>query len=87
MLMYNNKGQTGAVEGIIIIVCVLVIGFLIWLLFKKPSESTFYQADSKPRVTDIAPHPSFGGCVSVKVEEFMETKHAKNISFSNSIKP
>ncbi len=76
----NNKGQTGAVEGIIIIVCILVIGLLIWLLFKKPSESTFYEPDSKPKVTDI--HPT-GGCASVKVMEFMEAK--RNGTLTNSI--
>lgn len=70
----NNKGQTGAVEGIIIVVCVLVIGVLIWLLFKKPSESTYYQADSKPKVTDFSPRCAPFSCCNSKVMEYMESK-------------
>lgn len=77
MKIADSKGQTGAWEGIIILILLIVLGGLVYLLYSKKSESTVYQADSKPKVTDIAPHPSFGGCVSVKVMEYMESKNAK----------
>jgi len=67
----NNKGQTGIGMGELFLILILMValGGVIYLLFKKDSSPQIYQANSKPRVTDISPRPSFGGCVRVDVME------------------
>ena len=70
----NQKGQMAATEAVIIIILIAALGLVGWLLISKKSESTTYAADSKPKVTSLEVKPTFGGCVDLKVEEFMEGK-------------
>lgn len=70
----NSKGQTGIWEGIIILILILflvgTIFFAGWLLYRKPNQTDIYQNGSRPEVIQPDIHPSFGGCVDVRVEEW-----------------
>ena len=72
MQLRQRSGQMGAIEGIIIFLLMVALGGLVYLLFKKDSSPQIYKAGSNPRVIDVAPHPSFGGCVDVKVQEYKD---------------
>lgn len=69
MRLLQRNGQTVAWEAIIIMILIVSMGVLIYLLFKKDSSPQIYQSGSKPKVLDIAPHPSFFGCVRVDVAD------------------
>lgn len=73
-MLKNNKGQTGAWEGIIILILLIVIGGLVYLVYSKKSESNIYQDGSKPKVTQYDVAPKFGGCVSIQATEYMENR-------------
>jgi hypothetical protein len=63
----NNKGQTGIVEGLIILVLIAICSVSLWMLFKK--DSSIYEAGSNPNIhndkrTDwpLSIHIGEGGC-------------------------
>lgn len=68
----SNKGQLGLYEAIVIVVLVGCLGGLGYMYVHRSGNSQTYQGGSKPKVTDLDNHPSFGGCMNLKVEEYME---------------
>ena len=72
----------GAIEGIIIFILMIALGGVVYLMFKKDSSPQIYKSGSNPKVIDVSPHPSFGGCVDVKVQEW---KDAQSNSTDNSV--
>lgn len=80
----NNRGQMAAYEAVIIMVLLIALGFAIWVIISKKTESNVYQPGSKSLDYNIQPH--FGGCASTKVMEYMESKNAGTKVISNSSK-
>lgn len=76
----DNKGQMGAVEGIIIFILMVALGGIIYLLFKKDSNPNIYESGSKPKIMEISPKPTFGGCVRVDIVD----SWGKNERITNS---
>jgi len=66
-MLKNNKGQTGIIEGIIIIILIAICAVSLWMLFKK--DSSIYETGSNPNIhndkrTDwpLSIHIAEGGC-------------------------
>jgi hypothetical protein len=79
----NNKGQLGIYEALIFIVLIASVAGIGYLYIHKPTDTSIYQADSKPKITEFTVHCSPFSCCSDKVDEFMEGK--KN-AVTNSVK-
>lgn len=69
----NNKGQMAAYEAVIIMVLLIALGFSIYVIISKKTESNVYQAGAKS--IDYKNEPHFGGCASTKVMEYMGDKN------------
>lgn len=61
----NKKGQSTAVEIILIIFLCAVMGVVGWYEFTRKTEVNTYQNGSHP--IDITAHPFLGGCAVLKV--------------------
>ena len=57
----NKRGQLAGWEALIIVILIGYAGCMTYMWAKKPSESSIYQKDSKPVITDI--HMSPFSCV------------------------
>lgn len=69
----DNKGQMAAYEAVIIMVLLIALGFSIWVIISKKTESNVYQKGSDH--VEVKAEPHFGGCASTKVLEYMEKKN------------
>lgn len=77
----NNKGQMAAYEAVIIMVLMIALGFAIWVIVSKKTESNVYQAESKPVEYKLEPH--FGGCASIKALEYEKAKNNPTAVITN----
>ena len=62
--MLNNKGQTGAWEGLIILVLIVVIAVVGYYEFTKKDSTSIFKDHSQSVSPTLAPH--LGGCAIVK---------------------
>lgn len=69
--MRCNKGQLAGYEALIILILLSSVGGLSYLLITKKSDANIYQAQSKPRVTQLSPDEHFG-CQNIRIDEYME---------------
>ena len=83
----NNKGQTGIVEGLIILVLIAICSISLWMLFKK--DSSIYETGSNPNIhndkrTDwpLSIHIGEGSCSRIPKE-----KDEISNPVVNSVKP
>lgn len=64
----NNKGQLAGWEAMIIVILLVALGFVLYLLISKETQSNVFQSGSKPVVngprTDwpFSVHIGEGGC-------------------------
>ena len=73
MYRLNSKGQLAGWEALIIVILIGYAGYMTYMWAKKPSENSIYQAESKPKITDI--HMGTFGCISGEAIKRLEEKN------------
>lgn len=81
-MLRNRKGQTGAWEGLIILVLIIALGGIFYFLLTKDTQTNRF--DKGANQVLVQPRPSglmsFGGCVYIKPNGEPLDVRSKNIN-------